>query len=195
MILLSDKNSGPMVVNRDDYVKAIMDQHSSNRETFKNITKEKTTEHLLEDSNAHIECIYQTGNSIDINDMKHIMRCLDQDKRIPEICGLGKFHAGKIFPPPPRPVVAIIGSQLHTIGRWMDTCLNELLPFYKTHIKNSDDVLKILIDFRRVCDDNFATTCNAEAMRPNFNTEEGLGFAMEDLDVFIFKVKPGWTRK
>ena len=32
-------------------------------------------------------------------------------------------------------------------------------------------------------------------MRPKINTEEGLAFAMEALDAFIFKVKPGWPRK
>ena len=31
MILFSDKNLGPIVVNRDDYVKLMMAQHLSNR--------------------------------------------------------------------------------------------------------------------------------------------------------------------
>ena len=39
MILSLDKNLGPMVVNRDDYVKEMMEQHSSNRGTHEIITK------------------------------------------------------------------------------------------------------------------------------------------------------------
>ena len=46
MILLSDKNLGPMVVNRDDYFKAMMDQHLSNRSTYEIITKDKAEEFL-----------------------------------------------------------------------------------------------------------------------------------------------------
>ena len=122
------------------------------------------------------------------NDLKNIMRCMDQDKRIPVMCGLGKSHKGKIFPPPHRPVVAIVGSQLHVICRWVGACLKELLPFCKTFINNSDDVLKILRHFRRVCDDIFVTICDAEAMHPNINTDEGLDFIMAALDAFVFKV-------
>ena len=54
MILLSDKNLGPMVVNRDDYVKAMMEQHLSNRGTYEIITKEEAAECLLEASNAFV---------------------------------------------------------------------------------------------------------------------------------------------
>ena len=56
----------------------------------------------------------------------------------------------------------------------MDTCLKELLPFCKTHVKNSDDVLRILKDFKIVYDDIVVTNCYAEAMCPNIITDEGL---------------------
>ena len=194
MILLSDKNLGPMVVNRDDYVKSMIDQHLSNRSTYEIITKEEAEEFLSEASSAFIDYVSLKGNSVNSNDMKCVMRCLDQDTRIPVMHGLGKLHKGKFFPPPYRPVVDIVGSQLHGIGRWVDTYLKELLPFCKTYIKNSGDVLRILRDFRLVFDDIFVTTCDAEAMYPNINTEEGLAFIMAALGAFIFKVKPGWPR-
>ena len=109
--------------------------------------------------------------------------------------GLGKFHKGKIFPPPYRPVVDVVGSQLHGIGRLVVTHLKELLPFCKTHVKNSDDVLKILKDFKTVYDDIFVTNCDAETINPNVNTEEGLAFAIAALDSSALKVKPRWPRK
>ena len=118
------------------------------------------------------------------------MGCLEQDTRIPVMHGLGKLHKDKFDPPPYRPVVTIVGSQLHGIGRCVDTCLKELLPFFKTYIKNSDDVLQILRNFGLVLDDIFVTTCDAEAMCPNVNTEEELAFAMAASDAFIFKIKP-----
>ena len=124
MIFSSDKNLGPMVVNRDDYVKAMMEHHSSNRGTHEIITKEEATEYLLEASNAFIRCISQAGNSINSNDMKQITRFLEQDKRKPVMYGLGKLHKGKIFLPPCVPVVAILGSQLCGMCTWVDTCLN-----------------------------------------------------------------------
>ena len=61
-------------------------------------------------------------------------------------------------------------------------------------MKNSDDVIRILRDFGLVFEDVFVTTCNAEAMCPNMNTEEGLDFAMTALDAFVLKIKLGWPR-
>ena len=55
MVLLSDKNLGPMVVNRDDYVKAMMDQHLSNRNTYEVITKEEATFYLEVSSKEFID--------------------------------------------------------------------------------------------------------------------------------------------
>ena len=194
MILLSDKNLGPMVVSIDDYAKAMLNPHLSNMSAYEIITKEEDEEFLLEASSAFIDYVSLKGNSIDTNDMKHIMRCLDQDTRIPVMCGLGKFHKRKFSPTPYRPVVAIARSQLHGIGRWLDAYLKELLPFCKTYIKNSDDMLRILRDFGVVFDDIFVTTCDTEAMCPKISTEKGLSFMIAALDTFIFRVKPGWPR-
>ena len=76
----------------------------------------------------------------------------------------------------------------------MDPYLKELLPFCKTYIKNSDDVLRMLRYFGLVFDDIFVTTWDSEAMCPNINTEERMAFAMEALDAFILKLKPNWPR-
>ena len=195
MILLSDKNLGPMVVHREDYVKAMMEQHLSNKKTCEIITKDEARAYLEVASRAFIDYVSMKDNRIDCNDLTCIKRCLDQDTRIPVMYGLGKLHKGKLNPPPYRPVVAIVGSQLHGIGRWVDSYLKELLPFCKTCIKNSDDVLGILRGFGLVFEDVFITTSDAEAMYPNINTEEGLAFVMVALDAFIFKTKPGWPRK
>ena len=157
-ILSSDKNLGPIVVNRDDYVKAMMDRHLSNRSIYEIFTKKEDEDFISEASSAFIDYVPLKGNSANSNDMKYVMRCLDQDTWIPVMHGLGKSYKGKFFPPPYRPVVAIFGSQLHGIGRWVDTYLKELLSFCKTYIKNSDDMLRILRNVGLVFDDVFVTT-------------------------------------
>ena len=97
MILFSDKNIGPMVVNRDDYTKAMMDQHLSSRSACEIVAKEEAEEFLPEARSAFINCISLKGNDTKSNHMKHVMRCLDQDTRIPVMYGLGKSCEGK-FP-------------------------------------------------------------------------------------------------
>ena len=147
-----------MVVNRDDCVKEMIERHLSNRGTFEIITKEKTTEHLLEESNEFVRHIHQTVNSMNSNHMKYIPRYLEQDKRIPVMHFLVKLYKGKICLPPYRLVVSIVGFPLYGVGRWVDTHLKEFLHFCKTCIKNSDDVLRILKDFKIVHDNVFITT-------------------------------------
>ena len=91
--------------------------------------KEEAIEYLLDASNMFVEKFSQKGNSMDSNDVKHIMKYLDQDTRIQEMHGLGKLHKGNVFPQPYRLVMAIVGSKFHGIGRWLDNRLKELLPF------------------------------------------------------------------
>ena len=49
-------------------------------------------------------------------------------------------------------------------------------------MKNSDDVLKRLKQFKRVLDSHFTTTYDSEAMNPSARTEEGSSFLMLALD-------------
>ena len=98
MILFSDKNIGPMVVNKDDYVKEMMDQYLSNRSTYEIITKDEAKVYLAAASRAFIEYVSLKENRTDGNDLTCIMRCLDQDTRIPVMHGLGKLHKGKLIP-------------------------------------------------------------------------------------------------
>ena len=81
-------------------------------------------------------------------------------------------------------------DQLHGIGRWVDACLQELLLFCKKFITYSDDTLRVLREFKRVCEDYFVTTYDAEAMHPNIRTEVCFDFMLVALDSFVFKVKP-----
>ena len=60
---------------------------------------------------------------------ENIVRSLEQDSVIRIMHGLGKFHKGKIFLRPHVPVVAIVGSKLHGIGRWVSTYFKEFLSY------------------------------------------------------------------
>ena len=51
-MLLVDKNLGPMLVSRDDCVKAIADQHFSDMSTYEIISMEEVQEHFLEATNS-----------------------------------------------------------------------------------------------------------------------------------------------
>ena len=139
--------------------------------------------------------VAKAENRINNNDLKFTSRCSKQDTRIPATHVLGKLHKGKFDPPPYRSVIAIPGSSLHGVGRWVDSYLKELLPFCKTYIKNSDDVLKSLKRFLSAEENVSFTTCDAVAMYPNIKTEEGLAFIIATLDGLIFRVKPENPRK
>ena len=51
-ILLVDKNLGPIVVNKDDYVKAISNKRLSGRNAYEIITKKEEEEYLLESTDT-----------------------------------------------------------------------------------------------------------------------------------------------
>ena len=90
MVLPSDKNLGPMVVNREDYVKAMIDQHLLCKKTHERISKEQAVEYLSETSTAFLDRVAKAENRIDNNDLKFTSRCSNQDTRIPVMHELGK---------------------------------------------------------------------------------------------------------
>ena len=98
MILLSDKNLGPMAVNRDDHIKTMMDQRLSNRSTYEIVTKDEAKDCLAAVSSAFVDYVSLKENKIDDNDLKHVVRHLDQDTRFPVMHGVGKLHKGKSPP-------------------------------------------------------------------------------------------------
>ena len=53
--LLGDKNVGPMVVIRDDWIKNMTDQHLSNRKTYGIFSKEEAQQCLVEATSSLLE--------------------------------------------------------------------------------------------------------------------------------------------
>ena len=143
--------------------------------------------------NGFIENISHEENSIVTDDLKHTIKCLEQGTRIPAMYDLGKLHKGKIYTPPYRLVVVIDGCLLYEIGQWVDDFLNELLPYCKTRIK-TDDVLRILIELKKVYEGYFVTTCDANSMCKK-KLKKWLEFEMEALDAFVFKNRSDWLRE
>ena len=65
-------------MSRDDYVKAMADQHLSDRNTCEIIPKEEDQEYLVEDTSAFLEFVSQKGNDIDDKELTYIARSLDK---------------------------------------------------------------------------------------------------------------------
>ena len=123
------------------------------------------------------------------------MKFLDQDTKIRVMHGLRKFHKCKIHPLPHRKLVAIVGSRLHVIRRWVGAYLKQFLPYHKTCMQISDDVLNNLKDVKTLNEDYFINTCDVETVHPNTKTEECLEFLIAALDAHIFKVRTDWPSK
>ena len=172
-ILLADKNLGPCIMNREEYIDQVLKQHLSNNNCYEYISKETAEEYMSSAVSEFMDFINEPGQKLIDEHTIYLQRALKINKRIPVFYCMPKVHKNKI-PYPLRPVVAQIGSPYHAISKIIDSYLQELLPSVESYIKDSDDLLKELRNFGQVDDDMFITTADAVAMYPNIDNDEAL---------------------
>lgn len=86
-----------------------------------------------------------------------------------------------------RPVISTVGIQLYGISKWVNFHLKYLLPAVDSYIKDSDDLIKQMLNVGDIDRDYFLVTADAVAMYPNKDTVEGIAALQTALDTNLFR--------
>ena len=81
---------------------------------------------------------------------------------------LPKIHKRKT-PTPLRPVVAIVGTKLCTIGKWMAKELNAITPLIPIHVRGSTDLINKLDNIGETQPNECLFSIDAKTMCPNMS--------------------------
>ena len=191
IVLETDKNLGPAVMGRRDYIKCIMDEHLGDETTYMKISER----HAINRLNAIRKCIMKTVNQYDRegrkpnepgnlpeNERMYFNRLFEKDPekdfRIPQFYGNPKVHKkrkpGNLHYPL-RPVVSQCGSFLAFISQYLDYKLQPFTKFLPSFIKDSADFIQLLKArshiFKR---GDKIFTADAVSMYTNIDPDEGL---------------------
>jgi hypothetical protein len=138
VVALSDKNLGPVIIERKVYIQRVFDDHLLSA-TYDRLTEEEALLRMATCKLKVIRLFSKYKDYLPTDEVTYFERGLKQDHRIPLFYILFKIHK---TPWTTRPVVSCCGSFLNLFSKWLDEKMKLLLPLSTTYIRDSFQVLE-----------------------------------------------------
>jgi hypothetical protein len=138
LIRATKKNLGPAILNKSTYIQQVFNEHLLTKD-YQHLSEE-AAKLLINNTKEALKAII--NNNLQIlpqPERTFFQRSFHLHHRIPIFYGRPKVHKE---PFQLRPVVSSIGSFLSIFSTWLDYKMKSLLPFVKTHLKNSTTVIQ-----------------------------------------------------
>ena len=191
IVLLSDKNLGPVTMDKDTYIKRVLTEHLCDKNTYQQLSEKEAHERL---HNAREELFYTlmnptatTQNSLTDPQKKYFTRVFNHTKhRTPTFYGLVKIHKQ---PWKLRPVVSCCGSFLAAISSWIDYHLQNLRTTIPSFIQDSIS-LKQQLEQTDIPSNTKLFTADAISMYTNIDVDHSVTIIKTWLDVYKHELPP-----
>lgn len=170
IILPSDKNLGPAIMNRAVYKERVLTEHLLSS-AYKHIPLEQATA-LLKKTTASLKFLYrQNKNQLSKPECQFFERSFTEQHRTPMFYMTPKVHKQPVkF----RPVVSCINSFNAIFSTWLDFKMKSLLHCIPTYLKDSNDLLKQIKSLPPLPPNAKLFTADATAMYTNIQTDTAL---------------------
>ena len=191
--LLTDKNLGPVVMDRQEYINRVFSDHLLDNNTYQRLSKQEADQKLDE----ILEYLLYTfenpsstvQNSLSEQDMKYFSRALHKPKyRTPTFYGLIKIHK---TPWKIRPVVSCCGSLLARLSTWVDFHLQRLKKFIPSYIQDSEDLQQQLSSLQ-IPRNTRIFTCDAVSMYTNIDVDHSISIIKMWFQTFQHELPPNF---
>ena len=172
VILLADKNLGPVVLDRSTYIKRVLHDHLLNKNTYRQLSPNEA-HRSLKDIHEQLISIFDSPyttsqTSLSPSERTYFKRALHSSKhRIPTFYGLVKVHK---TPWQLRPVVSCCGSLLARVSSWVDYHLQSIRYTIPSFIKDSEELQKQLLQLS-IPYNTKIFTCDAISMYTNIDID------------------------
>ena len=169
IILPTDKNLGPAIMKRDEYIKQCFSEHllTSN---YKQLCKQTAYAKLESVKYFLKECVNLHRAQLNPSEVTYFTRSFKLQNRIPIFYGLPKIHKNPITL---RPVVSCINSFTSIFSNWLDYKMKDLLFLIPSYIKDSKQLLSELTQLTLPPEAKLFTA-DATAMYTNIDTATGV---------------------
>lgn len=179
IIMPTDKNLGPAIMNRDDYIEQCLTEHLLTPH-YKQLCKTTAMEKLNSIKTFLINTLHTHKHQLTPTEVTYFSRSLKLPHRIPIFYGMPKVHK---TPMALRPVVSCIKSFLSIFSNWLDFKMKELLFLFPSYIKDSKNLLQELKELK-IPPNSKLFTADATAMYSNIDTNTGIQAFKELFDTY-----------
>jgi hypothetical protein len=177
----TDKNLGPAILNREDYIKQILQEHLLSND-YRQLTQIEANSKMETLKNTLKSTINNNLHLLSKAEITYFKRSLLIQHRLPVFYGLPKVHK---TPMSLRPVVSCINSLLSVFSTWLDFKMKALLPLIQSYTKNSTAVIQDLKSLH-LPENVLIFTADAKSMYTNIDTTTGVNtfkeFLVENAD-------------
>ena len=185
IVLLADKNLGPVTMDKDTYISRVLTEHLSDTATYQQLSEKEARDQLY---NAREQLLYTftnptatTQNSLTNNQKTFFNRVFQATKhRIPTFYGLVKIHKQ---PWKLRPVVSCCGSFLASISSWIDYHLQSIRTQIPSFIQDSIS-FKHQLEKTPIPHDSYLFTADAVSMYTNIDVDHSITIVRTWFDTY-----------
>ena len=173
VVVQSDKNLGPIVMERAAYIRRTLDDHLLRTETYRRLGPGEL---------EFKECVIRNGvrwqiikahreHTIAEHELTYLKRALQSCHRVPQFYITIKLHKKKLGS---RPVTGSGGSLLAALSKWVDFKLQPLVKYCPAYIKDWEDLAQKLKRIGPLPKSARLFTIDATSMYTNIDTDHGL---------------------
>jgi hypothetical protein len=130
IILSTDKNLGPSILNRDDYITQVLQEHLLSS-TYTQLTEDIASQKLTETQQLLIDSFETHQHLLSQPEIDYFTRSFQEHHCIPIFYGMPKVHKTPIKL---RPMVSCINSFCSIFSTWLDFKMKSLLPLISSYI-------------------------------------------------------------
>jgi hypothetical protein len=165
----TDKNLGPAIMDSASYVQQILKEHLLTKD-YRRLSATEAKSRMDQVKTYLKSLITDNQYNLSKAELLYFQRSLQSYHRIPIFYGLPKIHKSPVTL---RPVVSGTNSLLAIFSNWLDYKMKELLPFVKSYVKNSFEVINDLKDLK-IPKDALLFSADATSMYTNIDTKTGV---------------------
>jgi hypothetical protein len=173
IVFPSDKNLGPVILERTEYIRRAHTDHLCNSTTYKQLTKTEAAARISTIEGLLSKFLDDFGSSLDYHDRVYLERSTQVDDPYAYFYLTAKVHK---TPWSTRPIVSVCGSLLHSLGRWVDQQLQPICRQLPSYVKSSFEFRQELLTLPDSLDLSRIRifTCDATSMYTNIDTDHAL---------------------
>ena len=172
IILPTDKNLGPAILERDVYKRRCLQDHLLDTSTYTQLSHEDA-DGLLYLAQKKMEYIIKKYEpNLPTTELTYFQRCAHETRRIPQFYCTPKVHKKPHWKT--RPIVSCVNSRMGDLSKWVDVQLQKVLHLCPTHLKDSRTFLQRLHNLENLPPSAVILTADAVSMYTNINTNHAL---------------------
>lgn len=173
LIVQCDKNLGPAVIERDEYIKLAFKDHLNDNRTYERLTPTRARSYHQRIKRLLKQWMKKHKKVISRNEKRFLLTNIEAN-----VDPFATFYMTmKVHKTPlkTRPIVSCSGTLLESLGVWVDSKLQIAAKKQPSYFKSSFDLKKELVELE-IPENALLFTADAESMYTNIPTDRALNF-------------------